>query len=190
MKRIHRRKLKHTLAVSTVIANMMMITITLALAAILIAWTGSTYGLFAGGAQIFYQQRGQAMEERFVVENVFFNSAATMDSVCGPGVNLCMLVYVRNVGVEQINVPAIYVNGICIPSTGLYGTKQENCNSADPNCNSPSDCIYVGSVSEYILNLDSSTLGSLGPGSILYIVVASERGNRATYTVSLYVPGT
>jgi archaellum component FlaF (FlaF/FlaG flagellin family) len=171
---------KRTLAVSTVIANMMMITITLGLAAILIAWTGSTYGLFASGAQIFYQQRGQAMQERFVVENVFSNTTASPKQV---------LVFVRNVGAEQINVVAIYVNGICVPSTGLVGTNQENCSgSSDPNCISPTDCIPVGSVGEYILNL--TVFGTLTTGSILYIVVASARGNRATYTVRLYVSGT
>ncbi len=119
LRRIHRRRMKNILAVSTVIANMMMITITLGLAAILIAWTGSTYGLFAGGAQIFYQQRGQALEERFVVEDVFSNTTVTP---------MQLLVFVRNVGVEQINVVAIYVNGICLPST-IYGTNQENCSA-------------------------------------------------------------
>lgn len=186
MKRIRRRRVKRTLAVSTVIANMMMITITLGLAAILIAWTGSTYGLFAGGAQIFYQQRGQALQERLVVENVFFNNAMTDGSVCST--NLCMLVYVRNVGAEQINVAAIYVNGTCIPSTGSYGTSQVNCNSGS------SDLILVApgqNVHEYILNLLSPPLPKpLTTGSILYIVVATTKGNRATYTVRVYVPGT
>jgi FlaG/FlaF family flagellin (archaellin) len=167
--------------VSTVIANMMMITITLGLAAILIAWTGSTYGLFASGAQIFYQQRGQAMQERFVVENVFSNTTVTPMQV---------FVFVRNVGAEQINVVAIYINGYCISSTGLDGTKQENCSGpSDPNCNSLTDCVPVGTVGEYAINIPS-TLGSLTTGSILYIVVASARGNRATYMVRLYVPGT
>ena len=184
MRRIHRRRMKNILAVSTVVANMMMITITLGLAAILIAWTGSTYGLFVGGAQIFYQQRGQALQERFVVEDVFSNTTVTP---------MQLLVFVRNVGVEQINVVAIYVNGICLPST-IYGTNQENCSgSSDPACTYPPDCIPVGSVpgnpGEYILNLPS-TLGSLTTGSILYIVVASARGNRATYSVRLYVPDT
>lgn len=186
MRRMHRRRLKQTLAVSTVIANMMMITITLGLAAILIAWTGSTYGLFASGAQIFYQQRGQAMQERFVVENVFSNTTVNPMQV---------FVFVRNVGVEQINVVAIYINGICVPSTGLYGTMQENCSgTSDPNCQSLTDCITVGSVGEYIINLaDSGSLRTLFPlttGSILYIVAATARGNRATYMVRLYVPGT
>src|SRR5208337_2223171 len=92
MRHIHRRSMKRTLAVSTVIANMMMITITLGLAAILIAWTGSTYGLFTSGAQIFYAERGQALQERFTIENTFFNTTGT---------NRRLLVYVRNDGAEQ-----------------------------------------------------------------------------------------
>ena len=160
--------MKHNLAVSTVVANMMMITITLSLAAILIAWTGSTYGLFTSGAQIFYAQRGQALQERFTVENTFFNTTSGLRR---------LLVFVRNDGVEEADIVAIYVNGNNFGTTGSGGT-----------CNVPVT-IPVGSVCEFNVNFQSLTPAPT-TGSTLYVVVASARGNRATYTARVFIPGT
>ena len=142
------------------ISNIMMIAITLSLAAILIAWTGSTYGIFTGGAQVFYAERGQAMQERFVVEDAFFNKPSMQ-----------LWIYVRNTGAEQINVVAVYVNGtslLLVPSAPctLSGTPQ-------------SVLITVGGVCEFTLNWTQSW----NTGALFYIIVASARGNRATFTV-------
>jgi len=166
MRRILRRRTKRTLAVSTVIANMMMISITLGLAAILIAWTGSTYGLFTSGSQIFYAQRGQALQERLVVENAFFNKTA-------PG-GARLLVFVRNVGAEEVKVVALYVNGTYLPPTGTNPWL----------CTSTPATIPVGSVCEFNLNY-GPTFPTANTGTIFYIIVASARGNRATFTVRL-----
>jgi hypothetical protein len=170
-----RRRMKRTLAVSTVIANLMMITITLGLAAILIAWTGSTYGLFTSGSQIFYAQRGQALQERFVVENVFFNASGT---------NRLLYVFVRNVGAEETNIVAFYVNGQS-PPPGSITVTGSGCGLSMPTT------IPVGSVCDFQLNLNLvPNLPPVKTGQILYIIVASARGNRATYSVRMYVPGT
>jgi hypothetical protein len=100
--RIKIRRLKRKLGVSTVVANMLMILITLSLAAILVAWAGTTFGAFSGGSSLFFQQRGQALQERFVIENVYF------DKYQSPTV---IRVFVRNVGVEETVIVALYVNG-------------------------------------------------------------------------------
>jgi len=176
LRRILRRRMKRTLAVSTVIANMMMITITLGLAAILIAWTGSTYGLFTSGSQIFYAQRGQALQERFVVENVFFNVSS---SGCGGQPCRRLLVFVRNVGAEETQIVALYVNGTALPPTGSGGT----CGLSMPAT------VPVGEVCEFNLNF-ATNFPSVTTGQTFYIIAASARGNRATFTVRIYMPGT
>jgi hypothetical protein len=140
---------------------MLMITITLSLAAILVAWAGTSYGAFTSGSQLFYVQRGQALQERFVVENVFFNKTYTR-----------LLVFVRNVGVEDIKVAAIYVNGTILTPTGSGSTCIF---SGTP----PALTIPVGQVCEFNLNWGSTW----NAGSTFYIVVASARGNQATVTV-------
>jgi TRAP-type mannitol/chloroaromatic compound transport system permease large subunit len=157
--RINRRKLKRNLAVSTVVANMLMILITLSLAAILVAWAGTTYGAFSGGSSLFFQQRGQALQERYVVEQVFFNKTDNT-----------IMVFVRNVGAIEVSVVAIYVNGTPFPP-GVF-------NSGAWLCRLPDDALLpVQSVCEFNMTTTWET------GAIITVVVASGRGSQVTTTV-------
>ncbi len=175
-----RRKWKNRLGVSTVIANMLMIGITLSLAAILVTWAGNSYGAFSSGSQLFYQQRGQALQENFVIEEAFFiKSSNTLD------------IYVRNVGAIQLNVVAIYVNGTSLSGsniqtgTGLCSLYSGN----NPLLVQPS----LQAVCEYGLTVTqgngvvtggaaSCTGQTWCTGSLFYIVVATARGNQVGYT--------
>jgi archaellum component FlaF (FlaF/FlaG flagellin family) len=155
------RKLKRKLGVSTVVANMLMILITLSLAAILVAWAGTTYGAFSGGSSLFFQQRGQALQERFVIEEVFFNKTAKT-----------ILLFVRNVGAQQINLVAIYVNGTLPSQNDAHAWL----------CKIPSGgsvLLTIQAVCEFNLAWSSGW----NSGSIFNIVVASARGNQVTSTV-------
>jgi hypothetical protein len=139
---------------------MLMILITLSLAAILVAWAGSSYGAFAGGSQLFFQQRGQALQENFVIEEVFFNKTSPSYQI---------FVFVRNVGYININIVAIYVNGISL--SPVSGPSHGWCAfSGSPL----SASLGVGSVCDFSLNWGSAWTS----GTIFDIVVASERGNQ------------
>jgi predicted permease len=174
-----KRKLKHCLAVSTVVANMLMILITLSLAAILVAWAGSTYGAFTGGSQLFFLQRGQALQERLVVENVFFNASQNR-----------ILLFVRNVGLEQVNIVAIYVNGTTMTPQNA-GSWLCTYQSQPPPLPSPSLLLTIGAVCEFNLNwtTQNPNLGTCAhqtganwcTGDIFNIVIATGRGNQASY---------
>lgn len=142
---------------------MMMIGITLSLGAILVAWAGTSYGAFSGGSQLFYQQRQQALQENFVIEEVFFNKTSPYQ----------IFLFVRNVGLIGINVVAIYVNGTML--TGPQSGHGWCSFSGTP----ASVSIGVGSVCEFSLNWGSAW----NTGSIFYIVVASTRGNQVASTV-------
>ena len=146
-----RRKWKNRLGVSTVVGNMLMILITLSLAAILVAWAGTSFGAFTGGTQVFFAQRWQALQERFVVEYVYFISPNTIN------------VFVRNVGVEEIKVVAVYANGTSLSA------KQSS------PCGIPMT-LNVNAVCEFDL---TTTWAS---GTTVYLVVASARGNQASFT--------
>src|SRR3972149_5884110 len=153
------RRLKHTLAVSTIVANMLMIAITLSLAAILVAWAGTTYGAFSSGSQLFFVQRGQALQERVVVEVVYFNKTL--------GFNFIQ-VFVRNVGVQEVRIVAIYMNGTDY-STGLH---------ASSPCTIPTGglLLTVGAVCEFRIAWTTWT-----GGAVYNFVVATARGNQVTY---------
>jgi hypothetical protein len=172
---LRRRRLRRCLAVSTVIGNMLMILITLSLAAILVAWAGTAYGAFSGGSQLFFVQSGQALQERFVIEEVYFNRTASPQQI---------FVFVRNVGPININIVAIYVNGTLL--TPVSGATHGWCAySGSP----PTQSLGVGgqnSVCEFSVSWPSSAcLPNICPwvtGNIFQIVVASTRGNQVAYT--------
>ncbi len=127
--------------ISTVVANMMMIGITLSLGAILVAWAGQSYGAFSGGSQLFYQQRGQALQESFVIETVFFETNPPTRQI---------FVFVRNVGLININIVAIYVNGTSL--TPVSG----NVDMDHAHFPELLLSLGVGSVCEYSLNWPNS----------------------------------
>jgi hypothetical protein len=133
---------------------MLMILITLSLAAILVAWAGNSYGAFTGGSQVFFQQRGQALQERLVIEEVFFIKSSTT-----------IQLFVRNVGVLDIKLVAVYVNGTSYsPATG-------------------STCSFSTSLPvQQACQLNVNWGSSWNSGSTFLIVVATARGNQAIYT--------
>jgi hypothetical protein len=141
---------------------MMMITITLSLAAILVAWAGTSFGAFSGGSQLFFVQRGQALQERYVVENVFFNTTSNQ-----------IMIFVRNVGLEDIQIVAIYVNG----NTLQFSTYRSWLCQGTGSCTLPFR-LGVQQVVEFNLNWGSAWT----TGTVFMIVVASARGNQATAT--------
>ena len=174
------KRWKSRLGVSTVIANMIMISITLSLAAILVAWAGTSYGAFTGGTNVFFAQRGEALQENFVIEEAFFiKSSNTLD------------IYVRNVGAIQISVDAIYVNGTSISGSNLQtGTGLCSLYSGNnPLLVQPSPqavCEYGLTVTQGNGVVTGGAASCAGQtwctGSLFYIIVASGRGNQAAYT--------
>jgi FlaG/FlaF family flagellin (archaellin) len=156
-----RRKWKNRLGVSTVIANMLMILITMSLAAILVAWAGTSFGAFSSGSQLFFAQRGQALQERFVVEVVFFNTT-----------NHYIYVFVRNVGLTDFKLSAIYLNGNAITAT---------C-SASWQCLGKSSATNLDLPVQQVVELPLNYGTSWTSGTVFTIVVASSRGNQAVAT--------
>ena len=191
---MRRRRLRRCLAVSTIIGNMLMILITLSLGAILVAWAGTSFGAFSGGSQLFFAQRGQAIQERFVIEAVFFNATASPQQI---------FVFVRNVGPININIVAIYVNGTSACTSASCSTSvlslvsgtshgwDSFSTATDPGCSSlgTSAGLAVGAACEFSLNWPNSCSyppnycpWSTTATTIFQIVVASARGNQVAYT--------
>ena len=195
---------RRRLAVSTVVASMLMILITMSLAAGLVAWASTSYGGFTGGSQPYYVQRQEALEEQFVIENVFLTKS-----------NARIDVFVRNVGASIVGIVAVYVNEIpetptgysdnVVASSGQVGS----CTFPSSSSTNPSGAFFLGTTStspppigsgcnqtppKYPNMVDfnvqiTTVLNGNCPtqpwctGDILYITVASEQGNQATYSV-------
>lgn len=173
---MRRRRLKRCLAVSTVIGNMLMILITLSLAAILVAWAGTSFGAFSGGSQLFFVQRGQALQERFVIEAVFFNKTS-------PSGTNSVYIFVRNVGQIDVGIAQIYVNGTILSFNSGAGKSYlclgaSSCSLGTTN-GKPNLDLPVQQVVEFSLYWGSTAWTS---GAVFTILVASYRGNQAVAT--------
>ena len=139
-------------AVSPVIANVLMVMAVFALGTILFAWATSSFGAYQGGSGVWFINRGEAMKERLVIEQVSFTSAYT------PSLNELIIIYVRNVGTIDCKIAAIYVNA----STQKVQT-----------VNPPlAISLKVGSVT----SINVTLTGTWHSGSVSTIGVATSRG--------------
>ena len=196
--------MKRSLAVSTVVANMLLILVIMSLAAALVAWAGTSFGGFAGGSEPYFVQRQQALEEQFVIENVFLTKSQGFIDI-----------FVRNVGATIVGVVAVYVNEIpetptgysdpVVSSSGQVGS----CTFPSASSTNPSGAFFLGTTSstppplgsgcnqtppnypnmvDFNVQIITDLNGNCPTqpwctGDILYITVASAQGNQVTYDV-------
>ena len=191
-----KRRCNGSLALSSIVATMFMIVIAISLATVLAFWSAATFGASSGGSQLYYVQRQQALEEQFVIENVFFTKSLGYIDI-----------FVRNVGASLVSVVAIYVDNVPEAPIG-HSASNTLCSSGSDG---PTPCCVIpsGSPPGLVLGTTSSTgstcsttpnmvdfnvqlaLGfnpncSTQPwcsGDVFYIVVSSGAGNQAAYTV-------
>jgi len=181
------RKAKRNLGVSSLVANMLMVLIVMALGSLLVAWATSNYGLYTGGSQLYFNQRQQALEEQFAIENVAFTKSQGYIDI-----------FVRNVGATQVHVVAIYVDEVPMTPTGT-GPNGATCTipSGTPPglilgtaaaSSGVTACNQTPNVADFTVWL-ANGFNSNCPtqpwcsGDVFYIVVASGEGNQAAFSV-------
>jgi len=140
--------LGHRKAISTIVANLLMVAIVLTLATSLFIWANSSFGIYQGSAGLWFSSRSEAMRERFVVEEAWFTDA-------GAKINI----YVRNVGDIDITIADIYVNRTKVDRAQIYPQLPR--------------ILPTGQVVQITITLSSMW----SPGRVSEIVVATSRGN-------------
>jgi len=125
-----------------------------ALGTILFAWATSSFGAYQGGAGVWFVNRGEAMKERLVVEQVYFTTGSMPNDL--------IIVYVRNVGTIDCKITGIYVNVLATPNGSVSPTMPIS--------------LKVGSVTSINVTL-WPWFGPWYSGSVYTIAVATARGN-------------
>ena len=192
-----KRRLNGSHALSSIVATMFMIVIALSLASVLAFWSAGTFGASAGGSQLYFVQRQQALEEQFVIENVFFTKSLGYIDI-----------FVRNVGASLVSVVAIYVDEVPETPTGC-GHAGVCSNAGVPSCTIPGGtsttppglvlgttssppslpaCNNMPNIVDFNVQLPlgfnpNCPTQSWCSGDVFYIVVASGKGNQAAYNV-------
>ena len=166
--------------ISTIIANVMMIAIVLSIAAVLVFWAQSSFGGYSSGSQMYYNQQGKAAQERFAIENVYFNATYTCDNIdCnGPNSRGQIAVFVRNAGQEEVQVVGLYINAT------LFRQFNSTTTSCQPSGTPSVVLIPVGGICEFTLTWPTTWTD----GTVFHVVVASARGNQARYQGSALGP--
>lgn len=147
------RRSKSDRAISTIMANLMMLVIVVFLSTLLFVWSISSFGAYTTGAGYWFGTRSLANQERLAVESVFFYQS---------GPSYFAKIYVRNVGTIESNVASVYVNST------LYNIAQQTVGISQV-------ILLVGSNG---LPLSSP----YGKGSIQKITVATLRGTTIATT--------
>jgi len=125
-----------------------------ALGTILFAWATSSFGMYQGGAGVWFINRGDAMKERLIIECVDFTGKYRK----------YMGIYVRNVGKIDLNIVAIYINGTIVDASKV----------------NPSYPVTVTVGNVQMVNVTLST--PWNTGSVTTVMVATSRGNSASGT--------
>jgi len=90
-------------AISTLLANVLVVTMVVALGTMLFIWTTGVMGMYQGGAGVWFSTRSEVMKERLAIEEVWFTNAVGQD-------RKNITIYVRNVGTNELKIAAVYVN--------------------------------------------------------------------------------
>jgi len=90
-------------AISTLLANLLVVTMVVSLGTMLFIWTTGVMGAYQGGAGVWFLTRGEVMKERLAIEEVWFTNVVGAD-------HKNITIYIRNVGANEIKVASVYVN--------------------------------------------------------------------------------
>jgi hypothetical protein len=152
--------------ISTIMANLMMLIIVVALSSMLFIWAVSSLSGYENGAGSWFSSRSITNQERLSVESVFF---AQGSSNC-QGSAYCATVYIRNVGTVPFTISSIYINST------LY---QQPAPSSQ-TCGSSLTYVCVSQVSGIFIGFLSSQ--TLVHGDLQTVTVATQRGTVVTTT--------
>ena len=156
-------------AISTIMANLTMLIIVVALSSLLFVWAVSSFGAYQGGAGYWFSSRSVANQERMSVEGVYFYQSG--------GLNYALM-YVRNVGTIPFTIVSVYVNSTLYNSPGTFPALQVNVSQVAPVCPSTATA-YACGPNGGILRFGQSAPGS---GDTQTVTVATQRGTVTTTT--------
>jgi flagellin-like protein len=123
-------------AVSPVIAELLLIVITVAIGTLVYSFASTAFGGFSGGFSNLVQNAGAQLSENVVVEQAFFYNSVNNNTACAAfdaGPTHCGgVLYVRNDGTSPVLLDAIYIGNVTSPSSPPILTLP----SSSPHCSS------------------------------------------------------
>ncbi|MEM2634798.1 MAG: hypothetical protein QW372_04930 [Nitrososphaerales archaeon] len=107
---------KNHKGISPIISTLLMAAIVIGIGTVIVAWGTQAFNLYEGGIMVFYLNRGEALKERIVIENVQF--------LGDNGIKI----YIRNVGGIEVNIALVIIanaSNTSIPQSNYTRLKSE-----------------------------------------------------------------
>jgi hypothetical protein len=163
-----------------VIAELLLIVITVALGTLVYSFASTAFGGFGSGFSNLVQNAGEQLQENLVVEQVyFFNTNNTVYQVSGPSCNAAAttdqqcggVMFVRNVGAYPILLETVYLGNISASgalSTVASSTLHPDCYSN--NMTQGSVCFALWNGAKYLNDfLPMTSSNEIMPGHVATI---------------------
>jgi FlaG/FlaF family flagellin (archaellin) len=170
------RLAKSEKAVSTVIATLLMINIAFTTGVLVFAWAQGLFGSWASTSGVYFQTKGESIEEDIALVNLRFLSPA-------PNVHT-LNITVRNIGHRDVQIASIYLNNTNVISQVSQSCKPwNNIGATVPMITSgPQAGTYLiasGDAVTFAFVTVTGLESELRNGGKLTVVVATQRGSRA-----------
>lgn len=96
--------------VSTIIAELLLIVITVSIGTLVYSFASTAFGGFGAGFSNLVQNEGNSLSENLVVEQVYFFTNST---ACPTGVTICSGdLFVRNTGSNTLTISEVFVTNV------------------------------------------------------------------------------
>ncbi|WP_309493308.1 hypothetical protein [Candidatus Hecatella orcuttiae] len=93
-------------AVSTIVANLLIMAMVAAVGTTLFAWTVTGYGAYQSQVSFYLSDRSSSAKERFIIEHVWFVDGDD------DGLYDQVELYIRNIGTIHLIIEEVYVDGV------------------------------------------------------------------------------
>jgi hypothetical protein len=148
---IMKRKIANRIAVSTIVADLVILTVVAGMGTVVLVWSLTSYTDYKNQVAFFSSSKAEEISELVVIEHAWFND--TDSNELYDQANL----YLRNVGKVALNITEIDINGASVseyspPRPILLG---------------------LGQLSELTVTMSNEA----SEGTIVYVEALTERGN-------------
>lgn len=130
--------IRNRLGLSPVISSIIMVAAVITMGLIVVAWTGATFEREQTYASDFFSDRSELIKENFVIEDVWFNSSASPDTVD---------ITIRNVGTVDLKIVAIHFNGTILTQEKIITTGNHETIVVNSITWNPGDSFYLKVIS-------------------------------------------
>jgi len=160
-------------AVSTVIATLLMINIAFTTGILVFAWAQGVFGSWASTSGMYFQTKGEDIEEAIALVNLRFLAPAS-------SVTYTLNITARNIGHRDVWIASIYFNETNVMSQVSLAWNNDGATVSAIGSGLHAGKYHVRCGDGITFAFGSITAPVISNGNLLSVVVATDRGNQVS----------